>query len=187
MTTLAPEEILDFWFGADPAARHERWFKKTPEFDAECGRFTAPIRAARAGRFDRWTETPCGGLALIVLLDQLSRNVFRGTAEAFAADAQAIGIARAMIADGHDTALSPVERMFVYLPFEHAETIDEQNESVRLFETLRDELGPDTVNYAHRHRDVIRRFGRFPHRNAVLGRASTPEEIEYLAQPGAGF
>ena len=131
--------------------------------------------------------TPRGGLALVILLDQLPRNIFRCSAEAFAADAHAREIARGMIAAGFDTALTPIERMFVYLPFEHAETIDDQNCSVRLFETLADVLGLDTIGYAHRHREVIQRFGRFPHRNAVLGRVNTPEEAEYLAQPGAGF
>ena len=94
---------------------------------------------------------------------------------------------RRAIANGFDTTLTPVERMFVYLPFEHAETMEDQNESVRLFETLRDALGEKSIDYADRHRDVIRQFGRFPHRNAVLGRINTPEEEAYLAQPGAGF
>lgn len=185
--TIQPSEILDFWFESDASIRRKQWFDKAPEFDACCGRFTAAIRAARAGHLDHWAATPRGALALIVLLDQLSRNVFRGTAEAFAADRHALRIARGMIASGFDTTLAPIERMFVYLPFEHAESLDDQNESVRLFECLSEALGPDTAGYAHRHRDVIRQFGRFPHRNAVLGRVNTPEETEYLAQPGAGF
>jgi uncharacterized protein (DUF924 family) len=185
--TLQPSEILDFWFEDDCSLRRPKWFEKNPEFDIECARFTSAIRDARAGRYDHWTAAPRDGLALIVLLDQLSRNIFRGSPEAFAADPQALATARGMIAAGSDAVLNPVERMFVYLPFEHAETIEAQDESVRLFESLREALGPKTIGHAHRHRDVIRTFGRFPHRNAVLGRINTPEEIEYLAQPGSGF
>jgi uncharacterized protein (DUF924 family) len=182
-----PNEILDFWFEGDGLVRRKKWFEKDPDFDAECAAFTARIRDARAGHFDHWAETPQGGLALIVLMDQLSRNVFRGSAESFAADSRALAIARGMVDNGFDTALTPFERMFVYLPFEHAETIKDQDESIRLLELLRDALGADSMDYAYRHRDVIRQFGRFPHRNAVLGRVNTPAETEYLAQPGAGF
>jgi len=185
--TLQPSEILAFWFESDASEHRKKWFEKDPEFDASCARFTTAVRAARSGHHDHWAFTPLGGLALIVVLDQLSRNVFRGLAEAFAADPHARDIARGMIAAGFDTALTPVERMFVYLPFQHAETIEDQNESVRLFETLRDALAAKTVDYAHHHREVIRIFGRFPHRNAALGRANTPEEAVYLAQSGAGF
>ena len=184
---MEPSDVLDFWFEDDPAARRKKWFGKMPEFDSECARFTAAIRDARAGRYDDWASAAKGGLALIVLLDQFSRNVFRGLAEAFAADPHARDIARRMIASGFDTELTPVERMFVYLPFEHSETIEDQNESVQLFETLREALGQDTIGYAHRHREVIREFGRFPHRNAVLGRIDTVAEAEYLTRPGSGF
>lgn len=185
--TLQPSDILDFWFEDDAAAQRDKWFEKDAAFDSLCARFTAAIRDARAGRFDSWSATPRGALALIILLDQLSRNVFRGSAEAFAADARAREIARAAIDAGFDTQLTPVERMFVYLPFEHAETIEDQDLSVRLYAALRDDLGAKTIDYADRHRDVICRFGRFPHRNAVLGRSNTPEEEAWLAQPGAGF
>jgi len=124
---------------------------------------------------------------LIILLDQLSRNVFRGSPEAFAADPHARDIARRMVATGLDASLTPVERIFIYLPFEHSEDLADQDQSVRLFETLRGDLGDKTTDYADRHREVIREFGRFPHRNAVLGRQNTPAEEEYLARPGAGF
>jgi uncharacterized protein (DUF924 family) len=184
---MTPRDVLDFWFEADASIRREKWFNKAAEFDAVCADFTTAIRDARSGLFDHWAATPDGCLALIVLLDQLSRNVFRGSAEAFAADPHAREIARAAIAAGHDAAMTPCERMFLYLPFEHAETVADQDRLVCLFETLRDDLGSETIDYAHRHRDVIRRFGRFPHRNAVLGRMNTPEEDDYLAQPGAGF
>ncbi len=180
-------DILDFWFDGDPATLREKWFEKNVDFDGQCARFTAAIRAARGGHYDDWAVTPNGALALIVLLDQFSRNVFRGSPEAFAADSHARDIARATIARGFDVALTPVERMFVYLPFEHSETMGDQDESVRLFETIRDALGAKSSDYVHRHRDVIREFGRFPHRNAVLGRQNTPAEEEYLARPGAGF
>jgi uncharacterized protein (DUF924 family) len=185
--TITPAEILDFWFEGDPAVRREKWFEKQDAFDTACARYIAAIRAARAGAFDDWSGAAKTGLARIILLDQLPRNVFRGRAEAFASDPVAVAAARAMVARGFDTGLAPLERMFVYLPFEHSEAPEDQDESVRLFETSRADLGERTVDYAHRHRDVIRRFGRFPHRNAVLGRASTPAELAYLAEPGAGF
>src|ERR1700722_16710044 len=116
--TPEPSVILDFWFEGDPTERRKKWFEKSPEFDAECARFTDWIRDARVGRYDGWATTAKGGLALIVLMDQLSRNVFRGSAESFAADPHAHRIARGMIDAGFDTMLTAVERMFVYLPFE---------------------------------------------------------------------
>lgn len=185
MTTQ--EDVLAFWFADGPDTRRAVWFQKDNTFDTACARFTAARDQAREGALDAWRATPKGTLALLILLDQLSRNLYRGQAEAFAADAQALAIARDALARGFDQALHPVERMFLYLPFEHAEDLAAQDESVRLFETLRDALGELTIDYAHRHRDVIRRFGRFPHRNAALGRTNTPAEDEYLAQPGAGF
>jgi uncharacterized protein (DUF924 family) len=185
MTT--PAEVLAFWFADGPETRRKVWFQKDPDFDAGCERFRAARDAAKTGAFDAWAETPEGTLALLILLDQLSRNLFRGSGEAFAADARALAIARAAVTRGFDRALHPVQRLFVYLPYEHAEDLATQDESVRLFESVGAALGPDTVDYAHRHRDVIRRFGRFPHRNAALGRANTPDEDIYLAQPGAGF
>ena len=189
--TLHPSEVLDFWFEGDPTVRRKKWFEKNDAFDQDCARFIPHIRAARDGRHDSWAETPTGtpegALALIVLMDQLSRNAFRGQAEAFAADPHALAIARASVTRGLDMALTPFQRMFVYLPFEHAENLEDQDTSVRLFESLRDALGADTVDYAHRHRAVIAQFGRFPHRNAILGRASTAAEEAYLAQPGSGF
>ena len=135
------------------------------------------------GAFDHWAETPRGTLALIILLDQFSRNLHRNSPEAFAADGKAREIARTAIERGIDRMLGEVERMFVYLPFEHSEDLADQDQSVRLFTSL----GEDMTRYAEDHRDVIRRFGRFPHRNAALGRTSTPDELAYLAQPDAGF
>ncbi len=128
-------------------------------------------------------------LAEILLLDQFTRNIFRGQPRAFAGDARALALAQALVASGADQALTTIERWFAYLPFEHAESLPLQDESVRLFTALaaEDERLADALDYAQRHRDVIRRFGRFPHRNAVLGRPSTADERDYLAQPGAGF
>jgi uncharacterized protein (DUF924 family) len=180
---MTPGEVLDFWFAGDPAGHRKEWFEKTAEFDAACTRFADGLRDAREGAFDHWAETPHGALALILLLDQFSRNLHRNSPEAFAADAKAREIARAALTRGIDRMLGEVERMFVYLPFEHSEVLTDQDESVRLFTTL----GEEMTRYAAEHRDVIRRFGRFPHRNAALGRTSTPDELAYLAQPGAGF
>ena len=128
-------------------------------------------------------------LAEILLLDQFTRNIFRGQPRAFAGDARALALAQALVASGADRALTTIERWFAYLPFEHAESLPLQDKSVRLFTALaaEDERLADALDYAQRHRDVIRRFGRFPHRNAVLGRPSTADERDYLAQPGAGF
>jgi len=184
---IALDDVLDFWFAGDGTRYRAAWFKRDAAFDAECARFADALRVARSGGLDHWAETARGMLALIVLLDQFSRNLHRGSPETYAADAQARALARDAVARGFDRALHPVERCFIYLPFEHSETLADQDESVRLFETMRLALGDSTVEYAYRHRDIIRRFGRFPHRNAVLGRESTAEELRYLAQPGAGF
>ena len=180
---MTPEEVLDFWFAAGPATHRDEWFEKSAAFDASCMRFAEALHDAKSGAFDHWAATPRGALALIILLDQLSRNLHRNSPEAFSADAKARTIARATIACNFDLALGPIERMFIYLPFEHSEDLADQDIGVRLF-TL---LGEEMVRYAEEHRAVIRRFGRFPHRNLALGRTSTREELDYLAQPGAGF
>ena len=117
---MTPDEVLDFWFAGDPVARRKVWFESLPEFDAACSHFADALRDARAGALDGWTATPRGTLALIILLDQFSRNLHRSSPEAFAADAKALEIARSAVAQGFDQALGPLERMFVYLPFEHS-------------------------------------------------------------------
>lgn len=189
----AIQSVLDFWFAPEGEEEHgsfrRAWFEKMPEFDGVCRtRFATLLRDASQGKLDRWAGTAEGALALVVLLDQLSRNIHRGTPDAFAADPQALAIARRMVARGFDRVLDPVMRVFVYLPFEHAEDPALQDEAVRLMESLPEApWRSEVVRFAHAHRDVIARYGRFPHRNAVLGRPSTPAEIEYLAQPGAGF
>jgi uncharacterized protein (DUF924 family) len=180
---MTDDQVLDYWFAGDPATHRAVWFEQDPDFDATCARFADALRDAKSGALDHWTATPRGTLALIILLDQFSRNLHRGSSESFAADAQARQIARAAVAQGLDLQFSPTERLFMYLPFGHSEDLADQDEAVRLFETLDEEQS----DWARRHRDVIVRFGRFPHRNAVLGRTSTQEEEAYLVELGAGF
>ncbi len=190
----SPDDILDFWFGAAGSAEagtlRKNWFVKDPEFDEEIARtFGSTIESALRSELDSWSAEPPSALARILLLDQFTRNVFRGTPRAFAGDAQAIAASRAMVGQRQDQTLDPVRRSFVYVPFEHAEGLETQDEGVRLFAQLA-EADPrfgEMLDYAGRHRAVIERFGRFPHRNIVLGRQSTAEEIEYLRRPGAGF
>ena len=176
--------IIHFWFEETAPAQ---WFQKNDEFDALiAGRFASTYRMVADGVCDLWQDEPEGCLALCIVLDQFPRNMFRGSAEAFATDAKALRVARHVLARGFDQVIAPERRRFLYLPFEHSENIVDQDRSVTLFGALRDS-DPVAYDYALRHRDVIVRFGRFPHRNAILGRQNTPEENEYLAQPGAGF
>lgn len=185
-------DVLDFWFRDGRSSFREAWFERDDAFDSGIrARFGDLVVPAREGRLDGWAGTPEGALALTLLLDQFPRNLFRGSAEAFAGDPQALALARRVIRGRLDLGLTPVERVFLYLPLEHAESMGAQDESVAAFEGLRDDppsAGPsDVIAYAWRHWYVIRRFGRFPHRNAVLGRESTPAELAYLAEPGSGF
>ena len=185
--------ILDFWFGERRSAAYgmsrEVWFRKDEVFDAEIRtRFAGLQQCAASGRLDAWQARPGGAVALILLLDQFPRNMYRGSSAAFACDAHAQRIARNTVARGFDRGLLPVERWFIYLPFEHAENIESQRRSLQLFATLRNDAGSaGNMDYARRHYEIVARFGRFPHRNDVLGRKSTPEEIEFLKQPGSGF
>jgi len=183
---ITPDAVLDFWFAGDPRAWRAVWFRRQDDFDAACGAFTTALRGARQGALDQWADTPRGTLALIILLDQFSRNLHRGSPEAFAADRQARALARRAVAEGIDRQLEWLERMFIYLPFEHSEDLADQEESVHLFENLRIALGDLSVEYAYRHRDIIRRYGRFPHRNVALGRESTADEQAFLALLGTG-
>ena len=186
-------KILDFWFGQPEQASYgkprQAWFIKKPEFDQKMRtRFINDYEQAAAGNLDDWKKSPQSCLALILLLDQFPRNMFRGTPQAFATDWQALSTAQYAIAQGYDRQLLPVERWFIYLPFEHSENIEHQNIAVTLYEQLSDDPdSADTISYAIRHREVILRFGRFPHRNAILGRVSTPEEEMFLQQPGSSF
>lgn len=190
---MSPATILDFWFGPADAPGYGKsrpeWFRKDDAFDAAMReRFTTLHADVAAGRMPDWERSVEGQLAQIIVLDQFSRNMFRNTPAAFASDARALSLARALVGPGGDLPLLPVMRWFVYLPFEHSENLSDQDEAVRLFRTL--PPGPDAdgvIEYAEKHRAVIRRFGRFPHRNAILGRPSTPEETAFLQTPGSSF
>lgn len=186
-------EVLAFWFGEPGSPGHgkprEAWFRKDPAFDEEIRRrFLALHASAALGERDRWRDDPGSILALIVVLDQFSRHLYREDPRAFSQDAMALDCARRMIAAGWDTARLPVERQFAYLPFEHAEDLAVQDRSIALFSAL--EAFPETKGltaWAEKHRAIIRRFGRFPHRNAALGRESTPGEVAFLKEPGSRF
>lgn len=184
------ERVLSFWFGAgwaaaEPGYRPE-WFTANPALDAGIARtFADDVEHAMAGGLAAdLADRPEGCLALALLLDQFPRNLFRGTAQAFAADARARTVARQALERGFDLTLPPVMRIFLYLPFEHSEDPADQQRSVVLFETLNN---AEWLDYAIRHRDIIARFGRFPHRNAALGRPSTAEEIAFLKTPNSSF
>jgi uncharacterized protein (DUF924 family) len=179
-----PREVLHFWFGegAEYGKVHKRWFAKDPAFDAEVrSRFLGAYEEQLEGR--DWLGDPRSCLARIVVLDQFPRNMFRGTPRAFEADALALASAKHAVAQGYERDFLPVEKQFVYLPFEHSESLADQERACALMKPL----GDDLYDWALRHRRIIERFGRFPHRNEILGRASTPEEIEFLKQPGSGF
>jgi uncharacterized protein (DUF924 family) len=191
---MTPEAVLDFWFGPpdDPDHRATRaaWFTKDLAFDQQIrDRFGPTIEAALQGRLAGWAAEPLSALAQVIVLDQFTRNALRDTARAFAGDAQALAAARAMVATGQDRALSGVQRQFVYMPFEHAEDIASQQEALRLFGALgQDEPAlADLLRWAQAHHDIVARFGRFPHRNALLGRASTADEEAFLKTPGSSF
>lgn len=183
--------ILEFWFGQDQlhGARRSFWFSKQPGIDAEVRqRFSADYQWAMAGKLNVWRDSVEGCLALVLLLDQFPRNMFRGTPQAFAADPLVRKVAGHGISRGFDQTLPPVQRMFFYLPFEHSENLPDQERAVALTAPFQDIPGmADVHQYALRHRDVIARFGRFPHRNAILGRESTPEEMEFLKRRGSSF
>ncbi len=192
MTT--PQDVLDFWFLPAGHAGHGKprgeWFRKDAAFDETIRQqFGAVIETALAGGLPEWTATPPGILAYILVLDQFTRNVFRDTARAFAGDALSLSIATRTVTSGLDRQLTPIQRWFVYMPFEHAEDMAAQTRSVELFTTLAAEAEGfgNVLDYAIHHRDIVARFGRFPHRNALLGRASTTQEIDFLKQPGSSF
>ena len=187
-----PADVLDFWFDSDSEAL---WYERNDAFDAAIGkRFGDTLEAALRGDLDGWTETPEGWLALLIVRDQFSRNLYRHDARAWAGDPGTQVLALDGIAQGYDQRLAPMQRVFAYMPLEHAESPVLQQHCVRLFERLL-ACQPEAqrprfqnyLDYARRHHDVIARFGRFPHRNAVLGRTDTPAEQAYLATPGAGF
>jgi uncharacterized protein (DUF924 family) len=192
---MTPQDVLDFWFGApgslDAGKPRREWFVKKDEFDAVIrDRFGAAIDQALAGGLRDWdAEGPQGTLARILVLDQFTRNAHRNTPRSFAGDALALAAAKSLVDSGADRELPPLQRAFAYMPFEHAEDAYMQERAVELFGVLAAEHPgfDEMLDYAHRHRGVIARFGRFPHRNEILGRASTPEEVEFLRQPGSRF
>jgi uncharacterized protein (DUF924 family) len=187
-----PRAVIDFWFS--PRAKAV-WFEKDRAFDEEIrARFGSAVHEAQMGGFEEWVGSLSGSLALLVLLDQMARNIYRGEAKAFLGDPRARTIADAAISRDFDKGLPVERRRFFYLPFEHAEDMANQDRSIRLFTQLFETAAPDErveaevqLDYAHRHRDIIKRFGRYPHRNEALGRVSTEDEIAFLKTPGSSF
>ena len=191
--TNDPEAVLAFWFGlptegASPE-RNRLWFGKSTDTDELIRtRFLTTHEAAKQGKLDEWLKLPRTCLAFVIVTDQFPRNLFRDTPAAFASDALALAAARHALALGFEQSLLPIERVFLYLPFEHSEDRNDQARSVSLFDALREVEGMEGYyNYALAHQRIIDRFGRFPHRNTILGRTSFPEEIAFLQQPGSRF
>lgn len=195
------KSVLEFWFGTqadDKAAAAEKsrlWWGKDPAIDREIAqRFSPTVEQAAARTLDAWSATPSGRLALILLTDQFRRNIYRDTPAAFSCDPLALALSRDAVREGMHRRLRPIERVFLYLPFEHAESMADQDQAVALFQELVDEAGPlyrdvyaGYLDFALRHRAVIQRFGRFPHRNRILGRESSADELEFLKQKGSSF
>jgi uncharacterized protein (DUF924 family) len=193
--------IRDFWFGSESTdavvakTQAALWWKKNAAVDTQMReRFQAVVEEVGAGAHREWSAAPHGALALILLADQFPRNIYRDTPQAFAFDTLALGFARTAIAAEFDRALRPIERVFCYLPFEHSELLADQDRAVELYETLLAEVETENkklfagyLDFAERHRSAIRRFGRFPHRNRILGRVSTAEEKVFLSEPGSSF
>jgi uncharacterized protein (DUF924 family) len=180
--TASIRDILDFWFlplgDPDHGKPRKIWWESTPELDAEIrGRFGALLDRAIAGELDHWQRSPDGALALTLLCDQFSRNIHRRTVRAFASDAKALETARYALARGYPMAYNLDMRLFFFMPFQHSEDLGDQDFGCALFASLGN---PDNDKYALEHRDIVARFGRFPHRNEVLGRVSTAEELDYL-------
>ncbi|MCQ4284121.1 DUF924 domain-containing protein [Pseudomonas stutzeri] len=199
--TSPSQELLNWWFGEGTTAtevagaKNGLWFGYKPEQDEEAReRFGDLTERALAGELNEWVELPHGWLALVLLLDQLPRMIHRGTPKAFAGDERALQLVRDGMAHGGDVLLAPIQRVFIYLVLEHAENLSVQDQAVQQFEQLlgiadagEQKLFADFLDFAERHRQVIARFGRFPHRNAILGRSSSEAEQTFLAGPGSGF
>jgi uncharacterized protein (DUF924 family) len=177
-----PSDLIAYWFSPEVK---QKWFAGGPELDAELAEKFGPwLEQAKAGGLREWAEEPESALALIILLDQIPRNIHRGTPDAFACDSEALELTKASLVRDFDGRLPAEMRHFLYMPLMHSEDLGDQQRGVELFEALGQE---EALDYMKRHRDVIARFGRFPHRNAILGRQSTEEEIEFLKQPGSSF
>lgn len=196
--TATPDDVLEFWLGKPgdpPLAKQKDWWKKDEAFDQEIRhRFLTTLEAGVNGELASWRESPKGRLALVILFDQFSRNMFRGTARMFAQDELAREIAGQALDAGDDAALPPVWASFFYMPFMHAETVAGQDRCVAGYEKMVatcpadvKSMAENSLKYAHLHRDIVVRFGRFPHRNAILGRPSTKEEEHFLTQPNSSF
>lgn len=180
----AKENILDFWF---VQTQPQQWFQVNEEFDQSVKKqFEESYQLAADGVYEDWKNDADGALALVILLDQMPRNMYRGTPKAFATDGKALVVSKYAISKGLDQVLSASKRRFLYLPFEHSENLNDQRRCVELFEAMKDD-DPLAYEYAVKHFDVIEKYDRFPHRNKILGRENTAEEEEYLSQPGAGF
>lgn len=181
---MTPDNVLDFWF---KESGPERWFTRDDAFDAAIrDRFQAYHEAAERGELNGWLQDARGCLALVLILDQFPRNMYRSMPKAFASDQHALIVARHALEKGFDQDIpGQSERMFFYLPFEHSESLDDQRRSVQLFEANTDNA--EVIDYAHRHLQIVERFGRFPHRNAIFGRESTEAETAFLQQPGSSF
>jgi uncharacterized protein (DUF924 family) len=195
---IVPEDVLHFWFGppgSPPLANQARWYTKDAAFDREITeRFEDALDLAARGGLDSWKSTARGRLALVILLDQFSRNMFRNAPRSFAQDARACEATLEAVGTEAEQELEVVERSFLYMPLMHAENVDLQHKCVAAFERLAHVAGPDlrsyvenSLRYAIRHSEIVERFGRFPHRNTILGRSSTPAELEFLKQPNSSF
>ncbi|MEM9137816.1 MAG: DUF924 family protein, partial [Cyanobacteria bacterium P01_F01_bin.42] len=190
ITSQTAQSVLDFWFGHlsadDYGQPRKAWFIKRKEFDDQIrDRFLSLHSRACRGELEDWQQQPQSCLALLLVLDQFSRNLFRGTPQAFEADPQALAIAKQAVQQDYDRDLLPVQRWFIYLPFEHSESWDDQQMSLELWDSLRwHQPSISSIHYAQKHADVIQRFGRFPHRNRILNRLSTEAELSFLEQPG---
>jgi uncharacterized protein (DUF924 family) len=198
---MAIETVLEFWFGADPndaisaKERAALWWSKDSKIDEQIRQaFERSVLSAAAGELSDWQSTPSGILDLILLTDQFPRNIYRDSPKAFAYDPKALAWCSEGIKMDFDLKLRPIERVFFYLPLEHAESLKHQEQSVKLFRELADSVAVERkslfegyLDFAVRHRDIIARFGRFPHRNKILGRESTPEELVFLSEPGSAF
>jgi len=196
MMTSRTQTILEYWLGpeaqrdAPEAPVQERWWAKSEEMDAQIQKeFGADVERAGAGHLDDWLSEPRGALAVVILLDQFTRNIHRDHGDMYAHDDRALAITNAAVAAKQDADLRAAERQFLYMPLMHSEQLADQDEALRLFEGLAADAPnfAGTVKFCHAHRDIVKRFGRFPHRNALLGRDSTPEELEFLTQPGSSF
>lgn len=195
------EQVIETWFGpgAIPSQQiADRWFAKDPAFDDDLRTKLGPLQAdAAAGLLDRWRESPRGELALIILLDQLPRNLYRDDRRAFLTDDVALSLARDVVASGRLRELPLIHRVFALMPFQHAETREAQHQGIGEYAALLDEardkqpeslaMLQNVLSFAEKHRDIVEKFGRFPHRNGVLGRTSTVEELTFLEQPGSSF